>query len=488
MPHTPYTPFHCFRNDAIGESDATDLAARIRSGEVSAAEVVSAAVQRAKQAQPVLNGVVAEDYEQALKQAASLPDPDAPFADVPTFIKDNTDVAGLPTGHGSAAVPTNIASTTSPFARQMLAQGYLNLGKSTLPEFGFNATTEPAHTGPTRNPWNPLYSSGASSGGAAALVAAGVVPVAHANDGGGSIRIPAACCGLVGLKPTRGRVVDNNAAKDLPVNIVSDGVVTRTVRDTAGFIACAEQYFRNRKLQEIGHVHGPSGRQLRIGLVLDSVNGHATDPVTRNTVESTARLMEKLGHAVEPMAVPINKSFPQDFALYWAMLAFGVKARGHKLMHPDFDKRKTDGLTNGLDAMFRKNFWRLPAAIWRLKRSWNDYARHMTHYDAVLTPVLGQTTPPLGHLSPTVPFDLLFERLNQYVNFTPLANATGAPAISLPMALTEHNLPVAVQFMARHGDERTLLEIAYALEAEQSWPSITRLTANDYDDAVAEMP
>lgn len=487
MSHTSSSPFHCFHDDAMGESDATELAARIRSGEVSAEDVARAAVQRARQAQPVLNGVVAENYEQALKQAASLPAPDAPFAGVPTFIKDNTDVAGLPTGHGSAAVPANFASATAAFARQMLAQGYLNLGKSTLPEFGFNATTEPAHAEPTHNPWNPAFSCGASSGGAAALVAAGVVPIAHANDGGGSIRIPAACCGLVGLKPTRGRVVDNDAARDLPVNIVSDGVVTRSVRDTAGFLAHAEHYFRNRKLQEIGHVQGPSGRQLRIGLVLDSVNGHPTDPVTRSIVEDTARLLEKLGHVVEPMAVPINKSFPQDFALYWAMLAFGVKARGHKLMHPDFDKGKTDGLTNGLDAMFRKNFWRLPAVIWRLKRSWNDYARHMTDYDAVLTPVLGQTTPPLGHLSPTVPFDLLFERLNRYVNFTPLANATGAPAISLPMALTQHNLPVSVQFMARHGDERTLLELAYLLEAEQPWPQITRFSATAYDNAVAEM-
>lgn len=185
----------------------------------------------------------------------------------------------------------------------MLSQGYICLGKSTLPEFGFNASTEPAQGDPTRNPWNLDYSCGASSGGAAALVAAGVVPIAHANDGGGSIRIPAACCGLVGLKPTRGRVVDNDAARDLPVNIISDGVVTRSVRDTAGFLAYAESWFKNRKLPAIGHVQGPpSGRQLRIGLVLDSINGHPpTDPETRLTVEQTARYLEKLGgHIIEP--------------------------------------------------------------------------------------------------------------------------------------------------------------------------------------------
>ncbi|QFS86311.1 MULTISPECIES: amidase [unclassified Marinobacter] len=480
-------PFHCFRDDAMGEDDATALAARIRAGEVSALDVTKAAIERAEMAQPVINGLVATDYDRSLSLARSLAKPEAPFAGVPTFIKDNTDVQGLPTRHGSAAVPSNTASKTSPFAEQMLAQGYLCLGKSTLPEFGFNATTEPAHGAATRNPWNLQYSSGASSGGAAALVAAGVVPVAHANDGGGSIRIPAACCGLIGLKPTRGRVVDNEAAKTLPINIVSDGVVTRSVRDSAGFIAAADEYLRNPALPRVGHVQGPSGKQLRIGVVLDSVTGHKTDPKTRKTVEATARYLEKLGHIIEPMNAPIPASFPDDFALYWGLLAFGVKLQGRKLMHPQFDKRQVDGLTNGLEKMFRKKLWKLPAALWRLKRSQQDYARHMSQYDAVLTPVLGQTTPPLGHLSPTVPFDQLFDRLTRYVCFTPLANTTGAPAISVPMALTDAGLPVSVQFMARHGDERTLLELAYALEADHPLPLISRLGDNRYAGDVALM-
>ncbi|WP_372966128.1 amidase [Marinobacter sp.] len=468
-------PFHCFRDDALGTSDATDLAAKIRRGEVSAVEVAAAAIERSRLAQPTLNAVASDNYDQALAQATKVASSQAPFAGVPTFIKDNTDIKGLPTSHGSVAVPRQPATKTSPFAKQMLAQGYLCLGKSSMPEFGFNATTEPAHGAPTRNPWNPAYSCGASSGGAAAMVAAGVVPVAHANDGGGSIRIPAACCGLIGLKPTRGRVVIHEAARTLPVDIVSDGVVTRSVRDSAGFIAHAEQYFYNHKLPKVGHVHGPGEKQLRIGLALDSINGHSTDEETRRTVEQTARLLEKLGHIIEPIDLPVAKSFPNDFALYWGMLALGVKLQGRKLLHPDFDKKKVDALTNGLDNMVRKQIWRLPAAIWRLKRSWHDYARDMTDYDAILTPVLAHTTPLLGHLSPTVPFDTLFERLMQYANFTPFANATGAPAISIPMGVTENNLPVSVQFMAKHGDERTLLEISYALEADRGWPSITYL-------------
>lgn len=135
----------------------------------------------------------------------------------------------------------------------------------------------------------------------------------------------------------------------------------------------------------------------------------------------------------------MHSDFPDDFALYWALLAFGIKANGKKLLHPAFNRRRTDGLTNGLDKMFRRQFWRLPTALWRLKRSWHDYAHAMAGYDAILTPVLGHTTPTLGHLSPDVPFDTLFGRLRQYVSFTPLANATGAPAISIPMAHTLRN-------------------------------------------------
>ncbi len=481
MPNPQLSPtIHAFRDDALGLDDATALAARLRRREVSFREVTEAAIARAREVEPVLNSIVTDRYDEALQAAAQLdqnPDEDDPslFRGVPTFIKDNLDVTGLPTSHGSAAVPPNIARHTSPFARQLLAQGYVCLGKSSLPEFGFNATTEPAFTQPSRNPWNPAFSTGASSGGSAALVAAGVVPVAHANDGGGSIRIPAACCGLVGLKPTRGRVVDNDAAASLPINIVADGIVSRSVRDTAGFLAEAERFFRNRKLPAVGRVEGPPSRRYRIGLVLDSINGHRTDDPTRQAVEQTARQLERMGHDIVPMDVPVPDTFPDDFALYWAMLAFGVRLNGRKLIHPQFDKRKVDGLTNGLSDMFKQQFWRIPGVLWRLRRSARDYARAMRGYDAVLTPVLGHTTPPLGHLSPTVPFDTLFERLTRYANFTPLANATGAPALSMPAALTLDNLPISVQLMGQHGGERTLLELAYALESEPSWPSLWRL-------------
>ncbi|MFP5430570.1 MAG: amidase [Gammaproteobacteria bacterium] len=461
---------HAFSDDALGDLDATGIAERIRAGDVSAQEVTAAAIARAHRVEEQLNAIELATFEQAL-QSATRPSTGV-FAGVPTFIKDNTDLIGLPTNHGSRAVNAHPARRHNAFARQYLSQGFIPLGKSSLPEFGFNASTEYMHAEPTRNPWHTDYSSGASSGGSAALVAAGVVPIAHANDGGGSIRIPAAACGLVGLKPTRGRLVDAEAARSLPVNIVSEGVVTRSVRDTARFYAGAEQFYRNRKLPPIGLVQGPGNRRLHIGLVHDSITGHATDADTRATVAATARLLESMGHHVEEMPLPVKPSFASDFSIYWGMLSFLVGTFGKKIMSPDFDAQKMDNLSKGLADLYKRNILKTPMVLYRLKKTWDEYARVFEHYDLVLSPVLAHTTPPLGWLSPAQDFDVLFDRLMKYVSFTPLNNASGSPAISLPMGATELGLPIAVQFSAAHGDERTLLEIAYALEEAQPWRRI----------------
>ncbi|HSW14141.1 MAG TPA: amidase, partial [Solimonas sp.] len=361
---------------------------------------------------------------------------------------------------------------------QYLAQGFTVLGKSRLPEFGFNASTEfIGGLPPTRNPWHTDYSSGASSGGAAALVAAGVVPIAHANDGGGSIRIPAACCGLVGLKPTRGRFIDGEQARSLPVNIVSEGVVTRSVRDTARFFAGMEQAWRNPKLPAIGQVEGPGRRRLRIGLVRDSINGHATDAATRQAVACTAALLESAGHHVEEMPLSVKPSFADDFSLYWGFLAFMSVNFGRQLFHPAFDASKLDKLSLGLAAMYRRQLHKTPLMLYRLRKSRDDYARQFRRYDAVLSPVLAHTTPLLGHLSPEQDFESLFDRLLRYVAFTPLNNAAGSPAISLPMGATAEGLPIGVQLSAAHGAEKTLLELAFELEQAQPWRRIQDLGA-----------
>lgn len=461
---------HAFRDDALGDLDATGVAARIASGEVSPREVVEAAIERAELVQGPLNGIQFADFDRALRQA------DTPrtgvFAGVPTIVKDNVDVAGLPTGQGSAAFTPAPARRNSAFVDQFLSTGAVSIGKSRLPEFGFSASTEYEHADPVRNPWNPEYSSGASSGGSAALVAAGALPFAHANDGGGSIRIPAAACGLVGLKPTRGRTVPDATDKTMPIRIVSQGVVSRSVRDSARFYAAAEKYRRNPKLPPIRLVEGPGSARLRVGVIVDSVTGVPTDDETRKSVQATADLLDSLGHHVEETALPVGTEFMHDFRLYWGFLSFAVLTGGKRMFGPTFDAARTDNLSRGLDALYRGHMVETPRLLYRLQRSARLYSRMFHTYDVILSPVLSHTTPKIGYLSPAQDFDTLLDRLVTYAAFTPLNNASGGPAISLPLHQTSTGLPLASHFSANHGDERTLLELAFELEAAKPWARI----------------
>jgi amidase len=379
----------------------------------------------------------------------------------------------MPSNHGSEAFVAGPAKRDDPYTRQYLSTGMTVLGKSRLPEFGFSASTEFMTQPPTANPWQTDYSSGASSGGAAALVASGVVPIAHANDGGGSIRIPAACTGLVGLKATRHRLIDGEQTKHLPINMAVEGVLTRTVRDTSAFFAAQETYYRNPALPPIGLVEGPANRRLRIGLILETVNGAPIDAQTVAAVEKTAALLEKAGHVVEPIPIPVGQQFADDFLQYWGLLAFLASATGKLTFDRSFQARRCDGLTRGLRAFHTRNAWRTPLALRRLRHGVSEaYAQMFSTHELVLSPTLAHVTPKLGHLSPTLPFDVLIERLKRYVAFPPLNNIAGTPAISLPMAMASEGVPIGVQLHAAHGDERTLIETAFLLEDEQGFPRI----------------
>ncbi|MDH6223457.1 MULTISPECIES: amidase [Streptomyces] len=465
VPDGPPAPVLAFRDDALGTDDAVALLARLKAGEVSAAEVARAAVERIRAVDGRLNAMRVEAFE-----AGTAPVPgDGPLAGVPTLVKDNTTYAGLPTGHGTAAFTPRPASRHAPFTRQFTATGMTVLGKTRLPEFGFNASTEFEDAEPVRNPWNTEFSAGGSSGGSAALVAAGAVPIAHANDGGGSIRIPAACCGLVGLKPTRGRMAANETGRSLPIDVVVDGAVTRTVRDTAAFLAAAEQVRPAPELPPIGRVEGPGGRRLRVGLLLDSPTGTVTDDVTRAAVTAAATTLEGLGHRVEPYRMPLDARFEEDFVTYWGMLAFLAGATGRLLMDRRFDRRRMDGLSQGLRGQYLRQWRSTPGVLRRLRRAAREGYEDAARYDVVLSPVLAHTTPRLGHLSPAVPFPELIARLKSYVAFTPVNNVCGSPAISLPgPGRTPDGLPVGVMLSGRIGEERTLLEAAYELEAAGS--------------------
>ncbi|MEU9859419.1 amidase [Streptomyces sp. NPDC047971] len=464
------TTVHAFRDDALGEHDAVGLAAAIRRGDVSAAEAARDAAERVRAVEARLNAVQVHAGTPAYPTGAA--GERGALAGVPTFVKDNTDHHGLPTGHGSAAFTPRTARRDAPFTRQFLSTGVTVLGKTRLPEFGFSPTTEYEGAEPVRNPWNTGYSAGGSSGGSAALVAAGAVPIAHANDGGGSIRIPAACCGLVGLKPTRGRVVPNAQSRQLPLDLVSDGVVSRSVRDTAAFLAAAESHWHNPKLPPLGLVEGPSGRRLRIGFLLDSPNGVRADDATRAAVTETVATLARLGHTVEPVEPVIDPRFTEDFLTYWGMLSFLLGVTGRTL-GTDFDRHRMDGLSRGLREAYVERWRTTPGVLRRLKGTVRAYAAAFRGLDLLLSPVLAHTTPAIGHLSPSVPYPTLIERILAYVAFTPVDNVVGTPSISLPAAsATGDGLPVGVMFSARPGAERTLLEVAFALEAERPFRRI----------------
>lgn len=460
------TRIHAFTDDALADHDAVELAERVAAREVSAAELAAAATARAARVDGRLRAI-AVSYDQPRYTAAS-----GPLAGVPTYVKDNVDLAGLPTQNGSSAYTATPATRDGKFAEQFLATGVTVLGKSRLPEFGLNASTEFPADEPCRNPWHPQHSVGASSGGAAALVAAGVVPIAHANDGGGSIRIPAACAGLVGLKPSRGRLVDSEATRAMPINLVGEGVVTRTVRDTAAFLAAAEQHYRNPKLAPIGRVLGPAQRRLRVGVLLESPTGAAVDAQTRAAVERTATLLEQSGHLIERSEIPVTTAFVGDFIRYYGLLADLATTTGKLALDRSWRTERADGLTRGLRDLHRRSLHRTPATLVRLRAIERAYADWFTRHDVVLSPVLSHLPPRLGYLSPAVPFDELIDRLITYVSFTPLHNVAGTPAISLPAGLSTEGLPIGIQLSAAHGDERTLLELAYALEALAPFPTI----------------
>lgn len=459
-------------DDALGRDDVTALLVRLARGDVSAEELREAATARAHRANEQLNAVVCWVDDRPGPALTG----DEPFAGIPTFVKDNEELEGYPTCEGSWAVPGRPAAASSPWVAQYLSLGVVPLAKTTLPEFGLTASTESTRYGATRNPWNIQRSVGGSSGGSAAMVAAGVVPMAHANDGGGSIRIPASCAGLVGLKPSRGRTIDQDVYDRLPVNLTHQGVVTRTVRDTALYYATAERAHRNTALPEIGHVTGPDSKRLRVGLLLTSIRGLPVDPEVVHAAESAGGLLERLGHHVDIIEAPVDDRFGPDFLRYWAFLSFMLKTRGAAVFGPEFDGRRTEKLTRGLAKLFTTEVERLPTSLRRLRKLARDGSFGGSNLDVMVSPVLGHEPPRLGYLGPDVDFELHLRRLLPYTAFTPVQNVSGEPAISLPLGRSSSGLPIGVQFAAPVGHERRLLALAYELEAAAPWP--TRVVAS----------
>ena len=460
---------HAFGDDALGDLDAVAVVDAIRAGRVGRAEIVEAAIARTEAVNAALNGVAYRAFDRA-RAEAEAPPKNGFFSGVPTFVKDNVDVGGMPTMRGTDAWTPQPADADSDFVRLYLATGMTPLAKTQMSEYGFSASAEHPRLGPVRNPWNTDHTAGASSSGSGAFVAAGVVPIAHANDGGGSIRIPASCNGLVGLKPSRGRLPIDKEVSRMPIRLVANGVVTRSVRDTAAFYREAERIWCPAKLPPIGDVTRPGKQRLRIAAVTRSLLRECS-PEMRELTLKTAGLLEELGHRVDHVETPpVPTSFAADFLLYWGLLALGqMQMSGHAA---GFDRTRLDNLTLGLDRLARRNLHRLPLALLRLRGARRHTARFAKTYDAVLTPTLAHETPPIGYLDPTADYQQIIDRLQDWVAYTPLQNVTGEPSISLPLAESANGLPVGMMLSADIGAEVRLLELAYELEEARPWARI----------------
>jgi amidase len=458
--------------------DATAQADLVRRGEASPQELAEAAIAAIEAVNPQLDAVIRTRFDAARLEAdGDLPD--GPFRGVPILYKDlGCMVAGEVTAFGLGPLREVAWPVTSYLAGQFRAAGFVPLGRTNVPEMGTTVTTEPRSFPPARNPWDPGHSAGGSSGGSAAAVAAGLVPVAHANDGGGSIRIPASECGLVGLKPTRGRVSQGPLTGESWAGGVIDGAVTRTVRDTAGVFDVistrmpGEPYYApplpRPLMQEVGADPG----RLRIG-VLDrpAAEGYLDDPQCRAAVSGAARLLESLGHHIDQSAPAAM--FEPEFARHFntiiaadveAMFQAFERALGRPISEDEIEPR---------NARYRQAGRELGAVAYLESRAWSGmWARRMADWwndhDLLVTPTVGAPPPELGWFTAAGPRQE-GQRIASFIPYTAQFNMTGQPAITLPLHRTAAGLPVGVQLVAAYGREDILIQVASQLEQAAPW-------------------
>ncbi len=454
--------------------DALGLAELMTLGEVSASEVVEAAIARAEAVDPLLNCFVATDFEGA--RAAARQAGDGPFAGVPFAVKDLwLEWAGAPHTAGSRFTRDMRHEADAPLAAAFRRAGLISLGKTNTPEFGITGTTEPARHGPTRNPWHRGHIAGGSSGGSAAAVAAGIVPVAHASDGAGSIRIPAACCGLVGLMPSRGRTARTLPALDVPFAFSRNFIVSRSVRDSAAMLdAVAEASLYGPQAPERDWCSGamlPPG-PLRIAASTATPSGRPVHPEIRAAFEQSLERLAELGHFVEELDIDYDwRRFYRAFGTIGSsQLAADVAALSERFgREPEDDEFEPLTWRNVRAGAARKG----TDVIWAL-REIQAFTRHVEQFfgaiDVYMTPVLGRPLPEIGWLDPVAVDPREHDKRSAAAfPFTPPFNATGQPAISLPLAQDSNGLPVGMQFVGRYGAELTLLQLASELEAASGW-------------------
>jgi amidase len=458
--------------------DATEQADLVRRGEVSPLELVEAAIARIEKLNPQLDAVIRTRFEQARAEAAGTL-PDGPFRGVPILLKDlGCTVAGEVTAFGIGPLRELAMPVTSFLAEQFLAAGFVPLGRTNVPEFGTTVTTEPKSWPPARNPWNPGHSTGGSSGGSAAAVASGMVAVAHANDGGGSIRIPASECGLVGLKPTRGRVSQGPVTGEGWAGGTIDGSVTRTVRDAAGVLDVisgrmpGEPYYPPPLPRPLSQEVGTDPGRLRVGwLDRPGVEGYLDDPQCREAVAGAARLLESLGHHVEESAPAAM--LEQEFIGHFTSIIAADTETSFQAFETMLGRPIADDEIEPRNVVYRQIGKALGVVPYLQSREWvGMWTRRMadwwTGHDLLLTPTVGAPPPELGWFTGDGP-EHEGGRIVSFIPYTAQFNMTGQPAISLPLHWTPDGLPVGVQLVAAYGREDLLVQVASQLEQAAPW-------------------
>ena len=463
--------------DDFGMMDATAMAALVREGEVSAAELVDDAIRRCEQVNPTLNAVILDMFDQA-REVASQPLGGGPFAGVPFLMKDFVaEIEGVPFTEGSAFLEGYIPQESSETYRRYQKAGLITIGKTNLPEFAIGVTTEPRLFGKARNPWDPERSTGGSSGGSGAAVAARVVPAAHGNDVAGSIRIPASCCGLFGLKPTRGRTSLAPLYGDLFSGMFVEHALTRSVRDSATLLdivagpAVGEPYNAPAPSRPFADEVGTTPGRLRIGFSCETPLGDPLDPECEKAIRETAALCESLGHdVVEAMPNFETMELWQKFTtvlaggVAWA-LADWERRLGRKINEQSFEPFVWAFSERGR-ALSAADYL---LAIQDVQVQVRALSRFFETHDMWLTTTLGQPPLPLGTLTyEGDPFELR-RRMAKFSPYTYISNASGQPAMSVPLHWTEGDLPVGLHFVGRFGEEATLLRLAGQLEEAKPW-------------------
>jgi Asp-tRNA(Asn)/Glu-tRNA(Gln) amidotransferase A subunit family amidase len=458
--------------------DAVGLAGLVRKGEVSPLELAEAALGLIERHNPVLNAI-SQRMDDFARGAVAGGLPKGPFTGVPTLLKDLfANLPGVPCNNGSALFKGWMPTYESSMVARARQAGLVFVGKSASPEFGLMPTTEPRVFGPCHNPWNPAHTPGGSSGGSAAAVAAGIVPAAHASDGGGSIRIPASCCGLFGLKPSRGVVGAGPVEVEGWNGLATSGIVSRTVRDSAALLdvleggdpgePCAAPAKARPWAEEVGRRPG----KLLIAVSRKTPSGVELHPDCAAALDDAVALVASLGHEVVEADPPIDlDAFVERFtALLAANTAADLmelaRAFGRPMGANDLE-RWTFTMASGAERTTAAEVMSGYRSLWRMHRPMGAFlARH----DVLLTPTLGAPPPRLGWMDPDLDDqEELARRLWAFIPFTPIANAFGHPAASLPLHWNAEGLPVGVMIQARLGADDLLFRLAAQLEAARPW-------------------